>query len=104
VAPHLRHADYLEGASDRPFGHRWATTMPREIDGNRDHVIVRVYAGKPGPVPDGWEGLWFQPPASTAVESCRNQSKDAVIAWAKSTGVDQILVEDERSREFVALP
>lgn len=104
MAPHPRYADYLGDPSDRPFGPGWTVMMPREFDGNRDHIIVCAYADKPAPIPDGWQGLWFQPPASTAVESCRNHSKDAVIAWAKSTGVDQILVEDESTREFTALP
>jgi hypothetical protein len=103
VARHPRYADYLEDPSDQPFGPGWTVMMPREFDGDRDHIIVRAYADKPGPVPDGWEGLWFQPPASTAVESSRNCSKGAVIAWAKSTGVVQILVEDESTREFAAL-
>jgi hypothetical protein len=76
------------------------TPLPPQIDGIGDLIIVRQFAETPSPLADGWQGLWFHPPTRTAVETFRSISKAAVIKLAKTPGVEQILVEDERTRGF----
>jgi hypothetical protein len=99
-----RRAHYAQNPADRDFGPGWIVPIPREWDRRAQYLVIRLYADGPNRIADGWEALWFQPsPGRRSVNTYRDESRDAVIRWAKTKHVPQILVEDEVTREFGVL-
>jgi hypothetical protein len=82
------------------FSLGWAFHLPAALDEAEDVITVRQYAQKSSRTADGWEGTWADAETHRTRESYRNMSLDAVLAWAKSTQVAQVLVEDIDTREL----
>jgi hypothetical protein len=81
------------------FSLGWAFHL-RALDEAEDVIIVRQYAQKPSLTADGWEGTWADAETHRTRESYRSVSFNVVLAWAKSTRVAQILIEDVATREL----
>ncbi len=96
--PSRRYLRSTVAPADRPYGLGW--TFPLGLASDGDVVVVRPYADPPAPVPDGWMGVWARAETHTTVESYRNESVDAVLAWARGLGVNQIFVENQTTRQF----
>lgn len=98
-----RRRHYL-GDTPRIFSLHLFAPLPRDLEREREYVLVHQYAEVPSPEPDGWLATIFTPGPRAARDSARFTALDDALRWARTAGVAQIVVERIEDRQLRMLP